>query len=95
MQGGWWGQCYNTEKKIKLRENVGWVVGCRVGGGVCGKIYGIIYKGGKMQGGWWGLCYNTEKKNKIKGKYRVGGGVCGKIYGKTCKGVKMQGGWWG
>ena len=35
-------------KKIKLWENVGWVVGCRVGVGICGKIYGIIYKGGKM-----------------------------------------------
>ena len=36
------------KEKMKLRENVGWVGGCRVGGGVCDKIYGIKYKGGKI-----------------------------------------------
>ena len=30
----------NKYRKNISKENVGWVVGCRVGGGVRGKIYG-------------------------------------------------------
>ena len=28
------GVCVTIQRKKKLRENVGWVVGCRVGGGM-------------------------------------------------------------
>ena len=36
------GGCVTTQRKNEIKGK------CRVGGGVCGKIYGIIYKGGKM-----------------------------------------------
>ena len=49
------------KEKFELRENVGWVVKCRVVGDVCGKMYGKICKGGKCRVGG-GVCVTTQRK---------------------------------
>ena len=46
---------------MKLRENVGWVVGCRVGGGYVVKFMEKHVKEGKCRVGG-GVCVTNQRK---------------------------------